>query len=455
MPAIFANHALLPDGWHNNVRITLNGSRIGSIKADSTSQTGDTRVDTVLPALANLHSHSFQRAMAGMTEVRAAGRDSFWTWRTLMYQFMQNVTPEQYQAIAALVFMEMQEAGYASVGEFHYVHHQNGGTRFEQVSELSQRVFAAAAQTGIGLTHLPVLYTYGGAGQAELSGGQRRFGNTVTQFADLVVEARSKAAQVLPDDTRVGIAPHSLRATCPEDLAEALPIAAGNPIHIHISEQPKEVEDIQGWLGARPVEWLLRNAPVDRNWCLIHATHMTDQETRDMARSGAVAGLCPITEANLGDGPFNGPAYLEEGGAFGVGSDSNVCISLTEELRMLEYSQRLRDISRNVMIPGEGSVGKVLYTGAAQGGATALGRDCGEIAEGKLADLVAIDRNDPALVALRDDQLLDGLCFAAKDRVVTDLWSAGRHSVQGGRHVARDAVIAAYGDAIKSLLASL
>jgi formiminoglutamate deiminase len=455
MQWIFAQRARTDAGWQENVRISHQDGRITGIEAGVSAQAGDVQVYVLLPALANLHSHSFQRAMAGMTEVRAAGRDSFWTWRTLMYQFMQNVTPEQYQAIAALVFMEMQEAGYASVGEFHYVHHQNGGARFDQVSELSQRVFAAAAQTGIGLTHLPVLYTYGGAGRAELSGGQMRFGNSVTQFADLVGEARGKAAETLPGDARVGIAPHSLRATCPEDLAEALPIAAGNPIHIHISEQPKEVEDIQGWLGARPVEWLLQNAPVDHNWCLIHATHMTDQETRDMARSGAVAGLCPITEANLGDGPFNGPAYLEEGGAFGVGSDSNVCISLTEELRMLEYSQRLRDISRNVMIPGEGSVGEVLYMGSATGGATAVGRDSGEIAVGKLADLVAIDRTDPALVALGDDQLLDGLCFAAKDRVVTDLWSAGRHQVQGGRHVARDAVIAAYGDAIRSLLASL
>lgn len=455
MQWIFAQRARTDAGWQENVRISHQDGRITGIEAGVAAQAGDVQVDVLLPALANLHSHSFQRAMAGMTEVRAAGRDSFWTWRTLMYQFMQNVTPEQYQAIAALVFMEMQEAGYASVGEFHYVHHQNGGARFDQVSELSQRVFAAAAQTGIGLTHLPVLYTYGGAGRADLSGGQMRFGNTVAQFADLVAEARGKAAETLPGDARVGIAPHSLRATCPEGLAEALPIAEGNPIHIHISEQPKEVEDIQGWLGARPVEWLLQNAPVDDNWCLIHATHMTDQETRDMARSGAVAGLCPITEANLGDGPFNGPAYLEEGGAFGVGSDSNVCISLTEELRMLEYSQRLRDISRNVMIPDEGSVGEVLYMGSATGGATAVGRDSGEIAVGKLADLVAIDRTDPALVALRDDQLLDGLCFAAKDRVITDLWSAGRHQVQGGRHVARDAVIAAYGDAIRLLLASL
>ena len=455
MQTIFAQRARTQAGWQENVRITHQDGRITGIEAEASAQAGDVQVDVLLPALANLHSHAFQRAMAGMTEVRAAGRDSFWTWRTLMYQFMQNVTPEQYQAIAALVFMEMQEAGYASVGEFHYVHHQNGGARFDQVSELSQRVFAAASQTGIGLTHLPVLYSYGGAGRADLSGGQMRFGNSVAQFTDLVAEARGKAAETLPADARVGIAPHSLRATCPEDLAEALPIAAGNPIHIHISEQPKEVEDIQSWLGARPVEWLLQNAPVDDNWCLIHATHMTDQETRDMARSGAVAGLCPITEANLGDGPFNGPAYLEEGGAFGVGSDSNVCISLTEELRMLEYSQRLRDISRNVMIPGEGSVGEVLYMGSATGGATAVGRDSGEIAVGKLADLVAIDRTDPALVALRDDQLLDGLCFAAKDRVVTDLWSAGRHQVQGGRHVARDAVISTYGDAIRSLLASL
>ncbi|WP_406647827.1 formimidoylglutamate deiminase [Aliisedimentitalea scapharcae] len=455
MQTIFAQRARTDAGWQRNVRVSHENGKITAIETDVTPQQGDIMVDVLLPALANLHSHSFQRAMAGMTEVRAAGRDSFWTWRTLMYQFMQNVTPEQYQAIAALVFMEMQEAGYASVGEFHYVHHQNGGGRFDQVSELSQRVFSAADQTGIGLTHLPVLYSYGGAGRADLSGGQMRFGNSVAQFADLVGEARAVAEATLPADTRVGIAPHSLRATCPEDLAEVLPVAAGNPIHIHISEQPKEVEDIQSWLGARPVEWLLENAPVDSNWCLIHATHMTDSETRDMARSGAVAGLCPITEANLGDGPFNGPAYLEEGGAFGLGSDSNVCISLTEELRMLEYSQRLRDISRNVMIPGEGSVGEVLYMGSAAGGATAVGRSSGAIAVGKFADLVAIDSADPALVALRDDQLLDGLCFAAKDRVVTDLWSAGRHQVQNGQHVARAEITANYGVAIKSLLASI
>ncbi|MBE1285421.1 MAG: formimidoylglutamate deiminase [Rhodobacteraceae bacterium] len=455
MQTIFARRALTPAGWLHDIQVTFAASRITSIKAGVSAAAGDTVVDTLLPALANLHSHAFQRAMAGMTEVRAAGRDSFWTWRTLMYRFMEHVTPEQLEAIAALVFLEMQEAGYASVGEFHYVHNQPGGTRYDRMSELSQRIFSAADQTGIGLTHLPVLYSYGGAGRTELGGGQMRFGNTVDDFADLLAEARAECARTLPADAKVGMAPHSLRATCPEDLAQALDLQQGQPIHIHISEQPKEVEDIQTWLGARPVEWLLQNAPVDDTWCLIHATHMTEQETVDMARSGAVAGLCPITEANLGDGPFNGPTFLSAGGAFGVGSDSNVCISLTEELRMLEYSQRLRDLSRNVLVPGEGSVGETLYLGAARGGAQALGRDSGTIEVGQLADLVAIDGNDPALVALQDNQILDGLCFAAKDHVVTDLWSAGRHQVRGGRHVAREAVLATYRSAITSLIGSL
>ncbi|MCI2393851.1 formimidoylglutamate deiminase [Aliiroseovarius sediminis] len=451
---IYARQALLASGWAQDVRITLHDGRIDQIAVNTAAQPDDVRVDTLLPALGNLHSHTFQRAMAGMTEFRMAGRDSFWTWRELMYRFMDRLTPEQIEAIAALVFVEMQEAGYSSVGEFHYVHHQRGGAPYDALAELSLRVMAAAGDTGIGLTHLPVLYTYGGAGQKPLDQGQLRFGNDVDRFADLVQGARAGLAD-LPDDARVGIAPHSLRATSPDDLARALADHQGGPVHIHISEQPKEVEDIQTWLGARPVEWLLANAPVNKDWCLIHATHMTDAETRAMAASGAVAGLCPITEANLGDGPFNGPTYLEAGGAFGIGSDSNINISLTEELRTLEYSQRLRDMARNVMVVGEGSVGATLYTGSARGGAQALGRDAGEIAQGRLADLVAIDSTDPTLCALTPDQILDGLCFAAKDTVITDLWSAGRHNVTGGRHIARDAVVSRYRSAVSDLLASL
>ncbi|PIE13491.1 MAG: formimidoylglutamate deiminase [Rhodobacterales bacterium] len=451
---IFAKHAKLPSGWARNVRLTISGQTITGIEADQDAQAGDARVDVLLPALGNLHSHSFQRAMAGMTEYRMAGKDSFWTWRDLMYHFTRHLTPEHIEAIAGFVFLEMQEAGYASVGEFHYLHHQPDGTPYDDLAELSARIASAAATTGIGLTHLPVLYTYGGAGQVPLQAGQARFGNSVDRFNALVARAE-QAVGALPADCRVGIAPHSLRATSPDDLAEVLGARATGPIHIHIAEQPKEVADISAWLGARPVEWLLNNAKVNRDWCLIHATHMTDAETTDMAKSGAVAGLCPITEANLGDGPFNGPSYLAAGGAFGIGSDSNVLISLTEELRTLEYSQRLRDVARNVMVVGEGSVGDVLYTGAAQGGAQALGRGKGEIATGELADLVAINSSDLALCALKPHQFLDGLAFAARDHVVTDVWSAGRHMVKGGRHIRRDQITAAYRAAMTNLMGLL
>ncbi|WP_421700889.1 formimidoylglutamate deiminase [Aliiroseovarius sp.] len=454
MVTLFAKRALLAEGWVENLRLEITGGAVTGLTPDSAAQPGDTRVDTLLPALANLHSHAFQRAMAGMTEYRLAGRDSFWTWRDLMYRFTAHLDPEGVEAIAALVQMEMLEAGYTSVGEFHYLHHQPDGQPYARLAELSDRIMAAAATTGIGLTHLPVLYSYAGVGEVPLEAGQRRFGNNVDRFCALVDQARG-ALRDLPGDCRIGIAPHSLRATSPRDLNTVLAAHGEGPVHIHISEQPKEVEEVLTGLGARPVDWLLDNAPVDDRWCLIHATHMTEAETRAMAASGAVAGLCPITEANLGDGPFNGPTYLAAGGAFGVGSDSNVRISLTEELRTLEYSQRLRDLSRNVLVVGEGSVGQSLYSGAARGGARALGRRAGQIALGQLADLVAVDGTDPALCALEVDQLLDGLVFAASDRVVTDVWAAGRHQVRGGRHVAREAILARYRTAIAELLPRL
>ncbi|QFT59369.1 Hydroxydechloroatrazine ethylaminohydrolase [Sulfitobacter sp. THAF37] len=448
---IHAKQALLAEGWADNVRLTIDAGTILRIETDAAARTGDARVDTLLPSLGNLHSHAFQRAMAGMTEFRQAGRDSFWTWRDLMYRFMDRMTPEQIEAIAAQVYVEMLEAGFASVGEFHYVHHQPGGRPYDNPAELSERIFAAAAQTGIGLTHLPVLYTYGGAGQADLTAGQRRFGNDADSFARLTEHAAS-ALRDLPPDARIGIAPHSLRAISPEDLARVVAAQGQGPIHIHIAEQPQEVRDIEAWLGARPVAWLLDNQPVDDRWCLIHATHMTDAETDALAASGAVAGLCPITEANLGDGPFNGPGYAAAGGRFGIGSDSNINISLTEELRTLEYSQRLRDTRRNVMIPAQGAVGAFLYTAAARGGAQALNRDAGVIETGRLADLVAIDSQTPALCALSGDGILDCLAFAAKDGVVTDVWAAGRHAVLNGRHPKREEIFAAYRKAVAQLI---
>ncbi|MCJ8332790.1 MAG: formimidoylglutamate deiminase [Epibacterium sp.] len=451
---IHATNLLVGQEWRTDCRVTCCDGRISAIETGVAPVEGDYHVDTLLPALANLHSHSFQRAMAGMTEFRAAGRESFWTWRTLMYRFLDCLTPEQIEAIAALVFLEMQEAGYAAVGEFHYVHHQSNGTPYTVLSELSDRIFAAADQTGIGLTHLPVLYTYGGVNQDQLSGGQFRFFNDVDRFFDLVDACKGNLSH-LPLDAQVGIAPHSLRATSPADLASVLTANPAGPIHIHIAEQLKEVADVEGKLGARPVAWLLDNTEVDHRWCLIHATHMTAPETMALAQSGAVAGLCPITEANLGDGPFNGPTYLQSGGSFGVGSDSNVRISLTEELRTLEYSQRLRDFERNVMVVNEGSVGQSLYTKAATGGAQALNRDAGSIEVGKLADLVAIDTSKPALCTLRTGQILDGLCFVASDQVVTDTWSAGRHCVKDGRHVVRDEIVTRYTSAISDLMSAL
>ncbi len=437
---IFAKRAWINEAFAHDVRLTVENGQITQLARNAKPEADDTRVDTLLPALGNLHSHSFQRAMAGMTEHRVAGRESFWTWRETMYRFLEHLTPDDIESIAAQVFVEMLEAGYASVGEFHYVHHQKGGVPYDNLAQLSARIFAAASESGIGLTHLPVLYTYGGAGKKELAGGQLRFNNDVARFGKLVEACRAMAK----GDARVGIAPHSLRATSPDDLKAALPLAQGKPVHIHVAEQPKEVEDIQAWLGKRPVDWLLANAPVDSHWCTIHATHMTADETRRLAQSGAVAGLCPITEANLGDGPFNGPGWLAAHGKFGVGSDSNVRIALAEELRTLEYSQRLRDLSRNVMVPEQGSVGTFLYNEAAKGSAQALGRDVGVIAEGKLADLVAIDSHHPALCGLAENQLLDGWVFAASDHVVTDVWSAGRHQVKGGHHVHAEMIAARF-----------
>ena len=451
---IFARRAFLPGGWARDVRVGHAGGRIASVEAGAAAAPGDTAVDTLLPAPANLHSHAFQRAMAGMTEHRGTGRDSFWTWRDLMYRFTARLSPEDVEAIAALVFMEMQEAGFAAVGEFHYLHHRPGGAPYDDLGEMSARICAAAGATGIGLTLLPVLYTYGGAGRVPLAPGQARFGSGVYGFVRLT-ESAGRAVATLPADCAIGVAPHSLRATAPDDLAALLSAVPAGPVHIHVAEQPREVAEVGAWLGARPVEWLLANAPVDARWCLIHATHMTAAETAAAARSGAVAGLCPITEANLGDGAFDGRGWLAAGGAFGLGSDSNVRISLVEELRTLEYSQRLRDLARNVMVAGGGSVGRTLFEGAVAGGARALARDAGAIEAGRIADLLAVDGAAPALCALEGDRLLDGLAFAAGDGVVTDLWSAGRHAVQGGRHVARDAIVAAYRATMAGLMASV
>ncbi len=451
---IFARDLLTPAGWRRNAIVEIDSSgRISRVSEGGAD--ADISVGALLPSPSNVHSHSFQRAMAGLTEYRGKDQvDDFWTWRALMYHFVERLTPDDIEAIAAQVQMEMLEAGFAAIGEFHYLHHQPDGTPYARPAELSERVIAAAAETGIGYTHLPVLYMRGGMDGRPLAGGQRRFGCTLDQFARLHSDCRT-LLKSLAGDARLGVAPHSLRAVDAKALAFAAGLDNKAPVHIHAAEQVGEVEEALTHLGARPVEWLLDNANADARWCFIHATQMTGGEVRRLAASGAVAGLCPITEANLGDGIFPARDYLSAGGAIAIGSDSNLRISLSEELRALEHSQRLRDRQRAVLAEVNKSCGRVLLGAAAQGGARALARDAGRIGPGALADLVAIDHAHPTLAGLSGDRLLDAWIFAGDDRLVTDVWAAGRHLVTGGRHVRRETIAQRFNNVMARLRADL
>lgn len=454
MTTVFAETVLMEDGWHRDALVTIDGTgRIGSVQiGDPAAASGaDHRVAVLLPAPVNLHSHAFQRAMAGLTESRGPDpKDSFWTWRRLMYRFLQSLTPAHVSAITALVQMEMLEAGYAGSVEFHYLHHQVDGAPYAALGEMSERVVEAATETGIGLTLAPVLYQVGGCDGRELGPGQIRFGNDPDRYARLLEEAETSVAR-LTSDCAIGVAPHSLRAVTREALAGAAALRPNRPIHIHVAEQVAEVEEVEAAWGARPMAWLLENHAVDPRWCLIHATQMEPSETEAMARSGAVAGLCPITESSLGDGIFDGVRYCAAGGSFGVGSDSNVRISLSEELRTLEYSQRLRDRGRAVLAEQERSAGRVLYEEAVRGGARAAGRDSGAIAPGRVADLVALDGAALDIAGRTEDRILDTFIFAGDDRWIRDVWSAGRHVVRDGRHIARDQIRARYREALRDL----
>ncbi len=450
MAVLFAEQALLEQGWARDVVIEIGADgRIARVEAGA-APAGAARHAILLPAPANLHSHAFQRAMAGLTEKRGPDpRDTFWTWRQLMFRFLDRLTPDDVEAIAAFVQMEMLEAGYACNVEFHYLHHQPGGVPYDDLAEMSGRIAAAAQTSGIGLTLLPVLYQQGGCDGRPLGPGQIRFGNDLDRFARLVEGARA-ALSPLPADTALGLAPHSLRAVTPEAL-EAVPGLHDGPVHMHLAEQVGEVEEVLAHHGARPVRHLLATMPVDRRWCLIHCTQMEPDETQALAATGAVAGLCPITESSLGDGIFDGVRWMNSVGAFGVGSDSNIRISLSEELRTLEYSQRLRDRSRAALARPDASTGRVLFEGAARGGAQAAARDSGVIAPGALADLMALDGDAVDLAGKNGDTILDAWIFAGDDRMVREVWSAGRHLVQAGRHVARDAITRRYRETLLRL----
>ena len=451
---LWFEHAWLPDGWARDVLVeVLDDGRIGAVRADvAQPNTGVVRLNhALLPAMANLHSHAHQRAMAGLTERRGPTDDSFWTWRALMYRLLSDMQPHHLEAIAALVYKEMLEAGYATVGEFHYLHHAANGAPFSNPAEMCERIASAAQSAGIGLTLLPVRYASGGIDGRPIQGAQARFATRLDQYERLMSGAL-RAVGKLGGDSTLGIAPHSLRAVPPDELRATLAVGASGPVHIHIAEQQAEVDEVVAHTGARPVRWLLDEVEVNANWCLVHATHMDEVETQLLARSGAVAGLCPITEANLGDGIFNGVAFRELSGVYGVGSDSNVNISLSEELRTLEYSQRLKSEGRALMAAPESSVGQTLYGDALVGGAKALGRHSGAIEPGRWADLTSLDLRALTFAGASIEQTLDAWIFAGSDAgVVSDVWSAGRHQVIDGVHVNAQEIEANYRTAMSDL----
>lgn len=448
--SLFFEWLLLPTGWARNVRLTIDGGRVSAIMSDADALRDDERHRCGLPGMPNAHSHAFQRGMAGLAERRGPSDDSFWTWRDIMYRFVERMTPDDVRAVATLAYVEMLERGFTRVGEFHYLHHDREGARFTDIAEMSGAIIAAAAESGIGLTLLPVLYCHAGFGALQPRPDQARFVLGLDGYARLLEGAR-RYAGTLPDGL-VGIAPHSLRAVSPEQLAQLAPLATGRPVHIHIAEQIKEVEDCIAWSGQRPVEWLLDHADVDHRWCLVHATHMTDGEAAALARSGAVAGLCPITEANLGDGLFPARAFLDARGRYGVGTDSNVLIDCAEELRLLEYGQRLGRRERNVLACGAGrSTGMDIYTAALAGGAAALGVTA-EIAPGAPADIVSLDLRHPSLGGREGDRIIDSYIFAAGSRAIDCVWRYGEKLVSGGRHRDRDRLAEPYRAALRRLI---
>ena len=410
----------------------------------------------LLPGMPNLHSHAFQRAMAGLTEYRANATDNFWSWRDLMYRFAARITPQGLAAIARWLYIEMLKAGYTSVCEFHYVHHTPQGERYGNPAELAERVVDAAQQAGIGMTMLPVLYQYSGFGARVPRQDQRRFINTPEALLDLLGALCRRRPQHAA--LRYGVAPHSLRAVSAaslrallDGLQESLP---GAPVHIHIAEQTAEVDACVETEGARPVRWLLDRFEVDARWCLVHATHVDADETRALARSGAVAGLCPSTEANLGDGIFPGNDYLEAGGRFGIGSDSHIGVDWRAELRLFEYGQRLMRRQRNVLTSEDAPhAADRLFAAAVQGGALATGRAVGALCSGRRADWIVLDPEHSSIVEHAPEKWLSGVVFCEHgDAPILDVYVGGDRVVQARRHRNEAAAFAAYRAALAELL---
>jgi formimidoylglutamate deiminase len=433
--------ALLDQHVERDVLIDVGGDgTILSVSPHST-ESAERLAGLVVPGMPNLHSHAFQRAMAGLVERAGLGGDDFWQWRDLMYRFLAILTPDDVQAIAAQLYVECLLQGYTSVAEFHYLHNAPDGSCYADPAELSHCIVVAAQDAGIGLTLLPVLYCRSQFGGAPPTDGQRRFVLTPDSYADLCASVAR--------NTAIGIAPHSLRAVNPDELHQAIALAGqyAAPIHIHVAEQEKEVADCIAWSGTRPVAWLLDHAAVGARWCLVHATHVDAAEQQRLAGCGAVVGLCQTTEANLGDGIFPLRHFLAEGGRFGIGSDANLCTSPVEELRWLDYIGRLETRSRSPV--------DNLYSRAISGGAQALGRSVGSIAPGKSADFVVLDADHPTLAGRTGDSLLDAWIFSGSSTPVRDVMVAGKWVVRDGHHHAQQTIASAFARTMHRLASQL
>ncbi|CAN1554577.1 SsnA Cytosine deaminase and related metal-dependent hydrolases [Rhabdaerophilaceae bacterium] len=444
------DHALTPDGWERDVAVTV--SLEGVINAvEPNSAFGERVRGFAIPGLANLHSHAFQRAMAGLTEHAGAGDDSFWSWRELMYRFLGRISPEDAEMIAAHAFAQMLEGGFTTVGEFHYLHHAPDGQPYANLGEMAERHVAAASETGIGMTLLPVFYAQGNFGAAPPNPGQRRFLNKLDGFGRLFEESR-KAIARLPAG-RIGVAPHSLRAVSLPDLQALMEGHPSGPVHIHVSEQVKELEDCRTVHGTTPIALLADHVSLDARWCLVHATHASEEEQALMLQANLVAGLCPLTEANLGDGIFATRAHLAAGGRLGVGTDSNIQIDAASELRQLEYAQRLLWRGRNVLAPRYASTGRALFDRALAGGAQALDLPSAGLFPGAQADIVVLDAEHTDLIGREGDRAIDSWVFVAGKSAIRDVYAGGKQVVVDGRHVAQGRISERYRSCLKRLLA--
>ncbi|MBM9485939.1 formimidoylglutamate deiminase [Pseudomonas sp. ICBG1301] len=453
MSAFFAERALLPNGWANDVRLEVGADGLlTKVEVNASADAAERLRGPMLAGMPNLHSHAFQRAMAGLAEVAGNPNDSFWTWRDLMYRMVGKINPDQLHVIARQLYIEMLKAGYTSVAEFHYVHHDASGQPYADRTELSRQISQAAASSGIGLTLLPVLYTHAGFGGQAPNDGQRRFINSTENYLDL--QARLKPILATQPAQALGLCFHSLRAVTPQQISAVLAASDKTcPVHIHIAEQQKEVDDCLAWSGKRPLQWLYDNVEVDERWCLVHATHADADEVKRMAQSRAIAGLCLTTEANLGDGIFPAVDFLAQGGRMGIGSDSHVSLSVVEELRWLEYGQRLRDQRRNRLYRSDQPmVGRTLFDAALDGGTQALGQPIGRLEVSKRADWIVLDGSDPYLATAVDDGILNRWLFAGGDRQVRDVLVNGKWVVRDGHHAGEEESSRAFTQVLKDLL---